>query len=148
MALIPYRPGETFAVKCPCLSVLASLTVFTPSRTTDTSAPAIAFPLLSRTEPVIVASDFLELAATASLDTSDTSASRDKLKANALLMQKTSATKVPLEAVERRTGSGEETLPGTEKQPVIVCHAANGCQVNDGQNSRSGAQIAANFRPC
>jgi hypothetical protein len=58
-----------------------------------------------------VASDFLELAATASLDTSDTSASRDKLKANALLMQKTSATKVPLEAVERRTGSGEETLP-------------------------------------
>jgi hypothetical protein len=37
---------------------------------------------------VIVASDLLELAASVSLDSSDTSASRDKLKPNALLMRK------------------------------------------------------------
>jgi hypothetical protein len=79
----------------------------------------------------MVASDFLELAATASKDMSDTSASRDKLKANALLMQKTSATKVPLEAMERRTGSGEGDFclePG--KQPFIVRQASILCQVN------------------
>ena len=43
------------------------------------------------------------------LDMSDTNASRDKLKPNALLMQKTSATKVPLEALKGQIGSGEET---------------------------------------
>ncbi len=46
-------------MKLPCRSVLASLTVFTPSRTNDTSAPGKRVSLLSRTVPVIVASDLL-----------------------------------------------------------------------------------------
>src|SRR5688572_16315159 len=87
MALIPYCPGTTFAVKLPSRSVLASLTVFTPSRTNDTTAPASGFPLLSLTVPVIVASDLLE-PASASFEMNEISASRDNPKPNALLMRK------------------------------------------------------------
>jgi hypothetical protein len=71
----------------------------------------------------MVASDFLELAASVSVDNSDTSASRDKLKPNALLMQKTSATKVPLAALKGQTGSGEETYRNL-KQAIIFCQGA------------------------
>src|SRR6185503_16269274 len=95
-------------MKFPCLSVLASFTVFTPSRTSETRAPASGFPLLSRTDPVIVASDLLELAASESLDSSDTSAIRDKLKPNALLIRKDLRDQSPV-GRKAQTGSGEET---------------------------------------
>src|SRR5215510_15421512 len=74
-------------MKLPCLSVRASLTVLNPSRTNETSAPASGLPRLSRTVPLMVASDLLEPAASASLVMKDTSAIRDKLKPNALLMR-------------------------------------------------------------
>src|ERR1044072_898326 len=74
-------------MKLPCLSVRASLTVLNPSRTSETSAPASGLPRLSRTVPLMVASDLLEPAASASLVMKDTSAIRDKLKPNALLMR-------------------------------------------------------------
>jgi hypothetical protein len=116
---MPYRPGKIFAMKLPSLSVLASLTAFAPSRISDTNAPASGFPLWSRTVPVMVASDFLELAASVSTDSSDTSASKDKLKPNALLMQKTSATKVPLEALKGQTGYGEETYRNRKQANIF-----------------------------
>src|SRR5437868_9036581 len=107
-------------MKLPCLSVRASLTVFTPSRTNDTSAPTSGLPRLSRTLPLIVASDLLGLAESASLETNDTSASRDKPKPIPLLMRKTSASKDSLEAMCGRTGSGEETYrnPKTGKHSL------------------------------
>src|ERR1044072_1391712 len=74
-------------MKLPCLSVRASLTVLNPSRISDTRAPASGLPRLSRTVPLMVASDLLEPAASASLVMKDTSATRDKLKPNALLMR-------------------------------------------------------------
>src|SRR6185503_20855833 len=69
---------------------------------------------LSRTVPLMVASDLLEPAASASLVMKDTSATRDKLKPNALLMrQRPPRPKSLLEAMDSRTGSGEETRTGT-----------------------------------
>src|ERR1044072_4248137 len=99
-------------MKLPCLSVRASLTVLNPSRISETSAPASGLPRLSRTVPLMVASDLLEPAASASLVMKDTSAIRDKLKPNALLMrQRPPRPKSLLEAMDKRTGSGEETYP-------------------------------------
>src|SRR5215204_266486 len=83
-------------MKLPCLSVRACLTVLKPSRINETSAPASGLPRLSRTVPLMVASDLLEPAASASLVMKDTSAIRDKLKPNALFMrQRPPAAKVP-----------------------------------------------------
>src|ERR1044071_3146689 len=97
-------------MKLPCLSVRASLTVLKPSRINETSAPANGLPRLSRTVPLIVASDLEELAASVSLVTKDTSAIRDKLRPNALLMrQDLRGQSSLLEAMDKRTGSGEET---------------------------------------
>src|SRR5437868_1866853 len=106
-------------MKLPCLSVRASLTVFTPSRTNDTSAPTSGLPRLSRTLPLIVASDLLGLAESASLETNDTSASRDKPKPIPLLMRKTSASKDSLEAMCGRTGSGEETYRNPQNKETF-----------------------------
>jgi hypothetical protein len=50
-------PGKNLRNEVALSISLASLTVFTPSRTNDTSAPASGFPRLSRTVPVMVASD-------------------------------------------------------------------------------------------
>src|SRR5829696_6210626 len=117
-------------MKLPCFSVRASLIVLKPSRTNDTSAPDNGLPLLSRTVPLMVASDLPEPAANASLVIKDTSAIRDKLKPNALLMrQRPPRPKSLLEAMDKRTGSGEETLPEPPKQAVIFRHCTNGCQV-------------------
>src|SRR6476659_4435691 len=74
-------------MKLPCLSVRASFTVLNPSRISETSAPASGLPRLSRTVPLMVASDLFEPAASASLVMKDTSAIRDKLKPSALLMR-------------------------------------------------------------
>src|SRR6185369_8330771 len=103
-------------MKLPCLSVRASLIVLKPSRINETSAPASGLPRLSRTVPLIVASDLPELAATASLATKDamkdTSAIRDKLKPNAFLMrQRPPRPKSLLEALDRQTGSGRGDVP-------------------------------------
>src|SRR5690349_6413160 len=94
-------------MKLPCLSVRASLTVLKPSRINETSAPGNGLPRLSRTVPLIVASDLPEPAASVSLLIKDTSAIRDKLRLNALLMrQRPPRPKSLLEAMYRRTGSG------------------------------------------
>lgn len=74
-------------MKLPCRSVDAYLIVFAPSRINDTSAPASGLPLLSRTVPVIVASDLFELAAGALLEINDSNAITDKLRRNILLMR-------------------------------------------------------------
>jgi len=118
-------------MKLPCLSVRASLTVLNPSRISETSAPASGVPRLSRTVPLMVASDLFEPAASASLVMKDTSAIRDKLKPNALLMrQRPPRPKSLLEAMDNRTGSGRRRTRNPQKQAVIVCHGANYCQVN------------------
>src|ERR1043165_4660096 len=106
-------------MKLPCRSVRASLTVFTPSRMRDTTAPTSGFPRVSRTVPEMVASDLLELAASALLGIKEPSSVRDKQRPNPLLMRKTSATKVPLEAVDRRTGSDEETYRNPLNSPLL-----------------------------
>src|SRR5215217_6678505 len=113
-------------MKLPCLSVRASLTVLNPSRINETSAPASGLPRLSRTVPLMVASDLLEPAPSASLVIKDTSAMRDKLKPNALLMRQRPPRPKSLfgshgqsELVQR----GD--VPGTPKQAVIVCHGVN-----------------------
>jgi hypothetical protein len=82
---------------------------------------------LSRTDPVIVASDLLELAASASPDRSDTSAIRDKLKPNALLMRKDLRDQSPVGKKAKLVQA--RRLYRNPKQAVIVCHAANLCQV-------------------
>src|SRR6185369_9912481 len=87
-ALIPYRPGRTFAMKPPFRSVVVCLTTFAPSRTNVTSAPARGFPCVSRTVPVMVASDLLEPAPSAPLETNDTSAITDKPRPKAFLMRR------------------------------------------------------------
>src|ERR1043165_1112011 len=97
--------------------------VFAPSRTRDTSAPASGFPRLSRTVPVIVASDLFEAVTTAPLDTNDTSAMTDKLRRNILFMRDL-RDQSPFGSQDRRTGSGEGDLPGTAKQVLIFDHAA------------------------
>ena len=85
-------------MKLPFLSVVASLTVFTPSRINETSAPASGFPRLSRTVPVIVASDLLE--PRGKCVAGDERHQRDdrQTKTKRSSHAKTSATKVPLEA--------------------------------------------------
>src|SRR5215213_10059675 len=117
-------------MKLPCLSVRASLTVLNPSRINETSAPASGLPRLSRTVPLMVASDLLEPAASVSLVIKDTSAMRDKLKPNALLMRQRPPRPSPFwKPWTKRVGSGEETYPEPPKQAVIVCHGVNQCQV-------------------
>src|ERR1044072_3561284 len=117
-------------MKLPCLSVRASLTVLNPSRTSETSAPASGLPRLSRTVPLMVASDLLEPAASASLVMKDTSATRDKLKLNALLMrQRPPRPKSLLEAMDRRNWFRKRRRTrNPQKQAVIVRHGVNCCQ--------------------
>src|ERR1051325_2435022 len=99
-------------MKLPCLSVRASLMVLNPSRINETSAPASGLPRLSRTVPLMVASDLLEPVASASLVTKDTNAIRDKLKPNALLMrQRPPRPKSLVEAMDMRTWFRKETNP-------------------------------------
>src|SRR4051794_3266669 len=108
-------------MKLPCLSVRASLTVLNPSRINETSAPASGLPRLSRTVPLIVASDLLEPAASASLVMKDTRAIRDKLKLNALLMrQRPPRPKSLLEAMTGETGSGRGDVPGTPRNKPLL----------------------------
>src|ERR1044071_2571342 len=111
-------------MKLPCLSVRASLTVLKPSRINETSAPASGLPRLSRTVPLIVASDLDEPAASVSLATNDamkhTSAIRDKLRLNALLMrQRPPRPKSLLEAMYRRTGSVGD-VPEPHKNRLLL----------------------------
>src|SRR5215213_1243132 len=118
-------------MKLPCLSVRASLTVLNPSRINETSAPASGLPRLSRTVPLMVASDLLEPAASVSLVIKDTSAIRDKLKPNALLMRqrpprpKSYWKPWTCELVQER-----RRTRNPQKQAVIVCHGVNCCQVD------------------
>src|SRR6185503_14697228 len=109
-------------------------TVLKPSRINETSEPASGLPRLSRTVPLIVASDLLEPAASVSVVTKDamkdTSAIRDKLKPNALLMrQRPPRPKSLFGSHDIRTGSDEETYRNPTKQAVIVRHGVNCCQV-------------------
>src|SRR6185369_7604943 len=91
-------------MKLPCLSVRASLIVLKPSRINETSAPASGLPRLSRTVPLIVASDLPEPAASVLLVMKDTNAIRDKLRPNALLMRhRPPRPKSLLEAMDIRT---------------------------------------------
>src|SRR5689334_1120574 len=107
-------------MKLPCLSVRASLTVLKPSRTNETSAPASGLPRLSRTVPLMVASDLLEPAASVSVatkdPTKDTSAIRDKLRPNALLMrQRPPRPKSLLKAMDILTWFRRGDLPEPHK---------------------------------
>src|SRR6185369_5251093 len=98
----------------------------------ETSAPASGLPRLSRTVPLMVASDLLEPVASASLVTKDTNAIRDKLKPNALLMrQRPPRPKSLVEAMDMRTWFRKETNPDPQKQAVIFRHGANCCQAPD-----------------
>src|SRR5262249_23160023 len=107
-------------MKLPCLSVRASLTVLKPSRINETSAPANGLPRLSRTDPLIVASDLLEPAASVSLVIKDTSAIRDKLRPNALLIDKDLRAQSPfVEAIDMRTGSGGD-VPEPHKNRLLL----------------------------
>src|SRR5262245_39292576 len=76
-------------MKFPAPSVFACFTVcLTPSRSNVTKAPASGLPLLSLTLPVMVAKDVrLDEAARVSIRENDTTASRDKQRLKALLMQ-------------------------------------------------------------
>src|SRR3982751_1681168 len=79
-------------MKFPLRSVLASFTCLAPSRSSDTSAPAKGLPLLSRTDPVIVASALGEAAGVlnaASIATTN----NDRLNAKVLLIRKDLQTK-------------------------------------------------------
>src|SRR5215210_262728 len=101
-------------MKFPCLSVRASLTVLKPSLINETSAPDRGIPRLSRTVPLMVASDLLEPAASASLVIKDTSAIRDKLKPDALLMRQRPPRPSPFwKPWTKRDGSGRGDVPGT-----------------------------------
>src|ERR1044072_178837 len=107
-------------MKLPCRSVRASLTVLKPSRINETSAPANGLPRLSRTVPLIVASDLEEPAASVLLVTKDTSAIRDKLRPNALLMrQRPPRPKSLFEAMYMRTGSGGD-VPEPHKNRLLL----------------------------
>src|SRR5215213_1976377 len=132
-------------MKLPCLSVRASLTVLKPSRINETSAPASGLPRLSRTVPLMVASDLLEPAASASLVMKDTSAIRDKLKPNALFMrQRPPAAKVPFGSHGQVNWVRRGDLPEPTKQGVIVRHSVNCCQVTGTRNRH----LPALFGPC
>src|SRR5690349_2493433 len=111
-------------MKLPCLSVRASLTVLKPSRINETSAPASGLPRLSRTVPLIVASDLPEPAASVSLLTKDAmkdiDAIRDKLRPNALLIDKDLRGQSPFfEAMDMRTGSGGD-VPEPHKNRLLL----------------------------
>src|SRR6266446_1579225 len=85
---MPYRPGEIVVLKVPSAAVFVSrMTFLAPSRTRTTSAPARGFPLVSFTEPVIVASVpfFGGVAGVPSTAMADNTM-RDKLKPIALFI--------------------------------------------------------------
>src|SRR5215217_7159502 len=107
-------------MKLPCLSVRASLTVLNPSRINETSAPASGLPRLSRTVPLMVASDLLEPAPSVSLVIKDTSAMRDKLKPNALLMRQRPPAKVPIwKPWTKRAGSERRRTLNPQNKPLL-----------------------------
>src|SRR5829696_8415787 len=111
-------------MKLPCLSVRACLTVLKPSRINETSAPASGVPRLSRTVPLMVASDLLEPAASASLVMKDTTAIRDKLKLNALLMrQRPPRPKSLLEAMTGDDWFRRGDLPYPRNRPLLSATA-------------------------
>src|ERR1041385_751824 len=107
-------------MKLPCLSVRASLIVLKPSRINETSAPASGLPRLSRTVPLIVASDLPEPAACVSLVTNDTNAIRDKLRPNALLMrQRPPRPKSLLEAMTYYLGQTRRLTGTPQNWPLL-----------------------------
>src|SRR6185369_10663106 len=128
------RPGTTRATKLPCLSVVACLIVFAPSRTSDTSAPASGLPWLSRTVPVMVASDLYEPVASASLVMNDTSAIRDNPKPSALLMRRPPQPKSLWKPWTDQLVQARRLYRNRQKQPPIFCHGRNNCQVNGRKN--------------
>src|SRR6185503_12572624 len=98
---------------------------------------------LSRTVPLMVASDLLEPAASASLVIKDTNAIRDKLKPNALLMrQRPPRPKSLVEAMDMRTSSERRRTRNPQKQAVIVRYRVNCCQ---GLNAGSTTAITTAY---
>src|SRR6476619_2697124 len=62
---MPYLPGITFAVKLPSAAVrMVLLTLLVPSLISEITALASGFPLLSRTDPIMVAKGTLFASAT------------------------------------------------------------------------------------